>query len=73
MLTGDLSARILHGSDVPVPVTGAAMWAFGMMSWRDWRATVPVKNPIERDARLKRALGFTDESFTTLAGLLRKV
>ena len=72
MLTPDLAARILHGSDVPVPVTGAAMWAFGMMSWRDWRASARVKNPIERDAQLKRALGFSEGSFTLLAGLLRQ-
>lgn len=72
MLTPELAARILHGSDVPVPVTGAVMCAFGMMSWKDWRATSRVRNPIERDAQLKRALGFPEESFTRLAGLLRK-
>lgn len=72
MLTPELAARILHGSDVPVPVTGAVMWAFGMMSWKEWRTTSRVKNPIERDAQLKRALGFPEESFTRLAGLLRK-
>src|SRR4051812_13322823 len=35
----ELAARILHGSDVPVPVTGVLMWAFGLMSWRAWRET----------------------------------
>ena len=35
MLSPELAARILHGSDVPVPVTGAVMWALGMMSWRE--------------------------------------
>lgn len=72
MLEPEVSARILHGSDVPVPVTAALMWAFGMMSWRDWRATSSTANPIERDAQIKRALGFGDETFTRLAGLLRK-
>ena len=72
MLEPDLGARILHGSDVPVPVTGAVMWAGGMMRWRDWRATARVANPVERDAQIKRALGFGAETFTRLAGLLRK-
>lgn len=72
MLEPEVQARILHGSDVPVPVTGAAMWALGMLGWRDWRAAARIANPIERDAQLKRALGFGEETFTRLAGLLRK-
>jgi predicted TIM-barrel fold metal-dependent hydrolase len=68
----EVAARILHGSDVPVPVTGVLMWAFGMMRWREWRATARIANPIERDAQIKRALGFREETFTRLAGLLRK-
>jgi len=73
MLEPELAARILHGSDVPVPVTGAAMLGMGMMSWRDWRATSSMANPIERDAQLKRALGFPEESFLKLSTLLRKI
>lgn len=73
LLEPEVVARILHGSDVPVPVTGAVMWAFGMMSWSDWRLTACLSNPIERDAQLKRALGFPSETFTRLAGLLRAV
>lgn len=72
MLEPELAARILHGSDVPVPVTGAVLWALGMMSWREWRATARLTNPVERDAQIKRALGFGEETFTRLAGLLRK-
>ncbi|MCX6951011.1 MAG: amidohydrolase family protein [Verrucomicrobia bacterium] len=68
----ELAARILHGSDVPVPVTGAVMWALGMMGWEEWRATARIANPVERDAAIKRALGFGEETFTRLAGLLRK-
>ena len=68
----ELAARILHGSDVPVPVTGSLMWAFGMLSWRDWRRSAAIANPLERDAQLKRAVGFGEATFTRLAGLLRK-
>jgi hypothetical protein len=72
LLEPPLSDRIIHGSDVPIPVTGAVMWAFGMIRWRDWRATAHLANPIERDAQLKRALGFGEATFTRLATLLRK-
>jgi predicted TIM-barrel fold metal-dependent hydrolase len=68
----ELAARILHGSDVPVPVTAILMWAFGLMRWSDWRATAKIPNPIERDAEIKRKLGFGEATFTRLAGLLRK-
>lgn len=72
MLGPELAARMLHGSDVPVPVTGAVMWAGGMMRWGEWRATARIANPVERDAQIKRALGFGEETFTRLAGLLRQ-
>ncbi len=68
----ELAARILHGSDVPVLVTGVLMWAFGLMSWRAYRDAAAIANPIERDAQIKRALGFGEETFTRLAGLLRR-
>jgi hypothetical protein len=67
----ELAARILHGSDVPVPVTGGLMWAGGLLSWRDWRRSAAIANPLERDAQIKRAVGFGEETFTRLAGLLR--
>ncbi|MGH7956309.1 MAG: amidohydrolase family protein, partial [Opitutaceae bacterium] len=69
----ELAARILHGSDVPVPVSGALMWAFGALSWRDWRRSAAIANPLERDAQLKRAAGFGEATFTRLAGLLRNM
>lgn len=72
MLEPELQARILHGSDVPVPVTAVLAWLFGMMGWRAWRETAAIVNPIERDAQIKRALGFGEETFTRLAGLLRR-
>ncbi|HVS53906.1 MAG TPA: amidohydrolase family protein [Opitutaceae bacterium] len=71
MLEPEIAARILHGSDVPVQVSGATAWAFGMLSWSDWRLTARIANPIERDVQIKRALGFGEETFTRLASLLR--
>ncbi|MBM3855673.1 MAG: hypothetical protein FJ399_21390 [Verrucomicrobia bacterium] len=71
MLGPGLHERILHGSDVPVPVTAALLCGFGIVSWRDWRRTAAVSNPLERDAQIKRAMGFGESTFTRLAGLLR--
>jgi predicted TIM-barrel fold metal-dependent hydrolase len=72
LLETGLSTRILHGSDVPVPVSGAVAWTQGMLCWRDWRTSAAMKNPLERDVFLKRALGFPEETFTRLSSLLRK-
>jgi uncharacterized protein len=71
LLEPDICGRILHGSDVPVPVGGSTLFACGALSWRGWRGTMKVANPLERDVRLKRALGFPEETFTRLATLLR--
>jgi predicted TIM-barrel fold metal-dependent hydrolase len=71
MLAPELHERILHGSDVPVPVTAALLWALGIVSWGDWRRTAAVANPLERDVQIKRAMGFGEATFTRLAGLLR--
>jgi uncharacterized protein len=69
----ELAARIVHGSDLPVSVSGSLAWATGIIPWRTYRATAAIANPLERDAQLKRAMGFTEATFTRLAGLLRKV
>jgi uncharacterized protein len=72
MLAPEVHARLLHGSDVPVPVTAATLWACGMLPWRDWRLSARITNPLERDAQLKRVLGFNEATFTRLATLLRR-
>ena len=53
LLTPDVCARVLHGSDVPVPVGGSTLFACGALSWRGWRESTGLKNPIERDARVR--------------------
>ncbi len=42
-----------------------------MLPWRDYRAAAGVANPVERDAQLKRALGFGDATFTRAGTVLR--
>ena len=71
MISGPVSSRILHGSDLPVPSSGMLPWAGGMLSWRDHRTASRITNPLERDARLKEMLGFAKSTFTQAATLLR--
>ena len=66
-----LVERVVHGSDVPVPVTAALLWACGLVSWRAWRLSAAEANPLERDVSIKQALGFPEETFTRLSALLR--
>lgn len=68
----ELAARILYGSDLPVPPSGLVMAALGMMGWGDYVASRRHASPLPRDLMLKRALGFAPESETRLAALLRR-
>lgn len=65
--------RFLHGSDYPVPV--GALWVRlrGLITTAQWREAGKITNLIERDAFLKRAMGFDDAHFTRLDEVLRKV
>lgn len=65
------TGRFLHGSDFPVPV--GALWARlrGLITTAQWREASRIPNLIERDAFLKRAMGFGDGHFTRLGEVLR--
>ncbi len=71
LTSGPLAGRILHGSDLPVPISGLLAWAGGMLPWREFRNAARIENPLERDAQLKRALGFGEETFTRANKVLR--
>jgi len=71
LTTGALAGRILHGSDLPVPISGLLAFAGGMLPWREHRKATRIENPLERDAELKRALGFGEETFIRAAEVLR--
>jgi predicted TIM-barrel fold metal-dependent hydrolase len=70
-LDSPLVGRILHGSDTPVPVLGHGSLLLGYVSRRAFWSSLNEANPLERDYRLKRAMGFPDESFTRAAELIR--
>lgn len=62
--------RVLHGSDFPVPSGGFGPWVGGLLKWRDHRLAAKERNVLERDAILKKTMGFPEETFTRLDGLL---
>lgn len=67
-----LVERILHGSDLPVPVYGHFPWLRGFLDWTSFRKWQRHPNVLERDYRFKLAMGFPPETFTRAWGLLRK-
>jgi uncharacterized protein len=71
MTSEPLASHILHGSDLPVPSSGLLPWAGRMLTWRQYREAAAIENPLERDAYLKRELGFAASTFTRAADVLR--
>jgi uncharacterized protein len=67
-----LAARMVHGSDFPVPVNGLWAWLRGFLSWKDYRRAQRTNNILERDYQLKMAMGFKPECFTRISQLLRR-
>ena len=62
---------MIHGSDFPVPVYGAWAWLKGLVDWKTFRKWDAQPNVLERDYQLKRAMGFSPETFTRGWSLLR--
>lgn len=60
--------RILHGSDFPVPTSSIYFWR--KLGLQGLKRLEGIRNPLERDAAIKRAAGMPEEVFTTAYGLL---
>lgn len=62
--------RLIHGSDLPIPVS--ARWArlWGLISRQDYDRIKKIGNPLEREYQTKRALGFGDDVFNRLWDLM---
>lgn len=65
--------RLVHGSDYPVPISGAWAWLRRVVGLDACLAAARIPNVLERDVFLKRAMGFPDEVFTRGWKLLRRV
>ena len=70
ILNEDILPRILHGSDLPVPITGSGSWMQRVIKWRDYRRCQQIDNSLERDYQLKLAMGFPEASFHKLDSIL---
>lgn len=58
---GSIHHKLVHGSDYPLPVSA---WAFlNNLPFDKIRFISKVRSPIERDYRIKEALGFPEEIF----------
>jgi hypothetical protein len=68
-----LVARMIHGSDAPVPVFGYWAWLKGYVDWRTCWKWQRNRNLLERDYQLKRAMGFPPETFTRIHSLLARM
>ena len=71
-LEAGITERLVHGSDFPVPVFGHWAWAQRFIGWKAFREIETVTNVIEKDYRLKRAMGFVPENFSRILSLLRR-
>ena len=60
---------MIYGSDLPVAVSGLWAWLRGFIDWRTYRRWENIRNPLERDYQLKRAMGFPEHTFTRLHSL----
>jgi uncharacterized protein len=69
-LEPEVSARMVYGSDFPVPITGRWLALRGLIDWNTFRRIERSANILERDYQLKRAVGFPEETFTRLSSLL---
>lgn len=60
--------RIVHGSDYPVPTNAVYFWR--KLGLETVRTLGGIRNPLEKDAAIKRAAGMPEDSFTTAYKLL---
>ncbi len=63
--------RVVYGSDIPIPISSVWPRMWGLISGEERRALARIKNPIELDFQIKRAMGFSDASFRRGADVLR--
>ena len=69
-LESPLAERIVFGSDLPIPPSRLAPLARGLISFSDWKALGGLRNPLECDYQLKRAIGYSDHTFRRMNELL---
>ena len=69
-LEPEIASRVVHGSDLPIPISGLWGALRGVVPWRAYREAHRDKNLLARDYLLKRAMGYPERSFTLGGELL---
>ncbi|MBE2214329.1 MAG: amidohydrolase family protein [Opitutaceae bacterium] len=64
--------RLVHGSDLPVPIQVTPMLLERQIGLRAWWRLRGIRNALARDIALKRALGFPEATFTRIESLWRR-
>ena len=70
-LREEVTGRLVHGSDYPVPVSSSWAKIRGVIDANTARRCAKIPNPLERDYQLKLASGFPPDTFTRINQLLR--
>jgi predicted TIM-barrel fold metal-dependent hydrolase len=70
LLGPEFADRIIHGSDLPISISPRWTYWRRMISRQAFREANAEPNPLERDVIIKKALGFSENTFTQLGNLL---
>lgn len=64
---------LIHGSDFPIPIDAwpHLPWITQNMTPEEYIQIIKTKNPLDRDVKIKRAHGFSDEIHTNAEKVLR--
>ncbi|MFH1283337.1 MAG: amidohydrolase family protein [bacterium] len=67
----EISSRLLHGSDFPVPIQGLWPWLRGLIESDAYKTIQSVHNSLERDYIIKKAVGYPEAVFLRAKNILR--
>jgi predicted TIM-barrel fold metal-dependent hydrolase len=70
LLDPKIQPRVIHGSDFPIPSGGFGPLIGKLLHLGDYYKSIRIKNPLERDVFIKKALGFKENTFTQLKKLI---
>ena len=70
LLDPKIQPRVIHGSDFPIPSGGFGPWMGNLLNKSDYFKSRKIKNPLERDVFIKKAVGFKENTFTVLGEIL---
>ena len=70
LLDPKIQSRVIHGSDFPIPSGGLGPWMGKLLSGANYSKSRKIKNPLERDVFIKKAIGFKENTFTVLGEIL---